>query len=167
MFFPCLLSHYLSSGALPFNVLQLGVPQDSSIPVSSKFTVKISPTNEFNDHYYVNDSQILMSCPDLFLVLISAKYLLNISIWPNGHSKLLLQSKGLSFSTKNPVLLPSHLSSLMASLYHQSLCIANFSVHFCLHIQSATKCCYVLPFNIFLKFSFYCLSLKSHTLFCS
>ena len=138
--FPVFLSHYLFPGTFPLNVLQLGVPQDSTIPVSSKFTVKISPTHAFNYHYYVNDSQILMPFPDIFQVLISVKYLLNISIWPKGHSKILLQSEGLSVSTKNQVLLLSHLPPLLALSYRQSLCIANFSLHFHLHIQSATKC---------------------------
>lgn len=137
-FFPIFLFHILWYSSSQCAAARC--PTDSTIPVSSKFTVKISPTHTFNYRYYVNDSQILTSFPDLFLLLISAKYLLNISICPNGNSKLLLQSEGLSVSTKNPILLLSHRPPLTAPSYCQSLCITNFSLRFYLHIQSSTKC---------------------------
>ena len=124
--FPVFLSHYLFPGTFPLNVLQLGVPQDSTIPVSSKFTVKISPTHAFNYHYYVNDSQILMPFPDIFQVLISVKYLLNISIWPKGHSKYYCKAR-------------AYLSQQKIRSYSWVICLLYWHFHIANHFVSLTS----------------------------
>lgn len=88
------------------------------------------PLMYFSYHYYVNGLQILMSFPDLFkYVPVSTTYLLTISVWLNGHSKLLYPKEGSSsLSAIIQVLLLTHLLHLMAPSHCKSLCIINFSV---------------------------------------
>lgn len=113
----------------------------------------------FNNHYYVNGLQILMPFPDLRHILVSTAYLLNISVWPNGHSKLLcLKEDSSSVSAINHILLLTHLFYFMLPSYCKSLCIINFSQFLSSHTNLPPSPTNILLFDIFLKFVFSSLS---------